>query len=98
MPLSVQRLALLANVPLAITPPTRCGQVTIGNAGPADLQFYVSDPAQYQTIGAGYERKLELSKPTPPVAGAWPLTGFDPNIIAFYVLSTQNGTVVLEWL
>ena len=87
-PFRPRRVTLTANVAQAVTPPSACIGVEIGNATPDDLKVYEdpSDESSYFVIAAGYAKVLAA------------LTPFDPLWPAFYLKASQNGTVVLIWM
>lgn len=95
MRIAIRRLAIVADVPLALEPPRDSpvawvhgfSKVSIGNACSADLKIFTDDPAHYVAIEPTYERMIHANfdRPTPL------------SVCGLFALSTVNGTVVLIW-
>lgn len=83
-----RRIALLANVATAVSPPGCCQVVEIGNATPDDVKVYEdpTDESTYLVIVSGYAKLIDLKQHR-----------FRPDEVAFYLKAAQAGTVVLLW-
>ena len=85
-----RRVTLVANVALAITPPSSSSGVKIGNGTADDLRVY-SDPNDdltYFVIAAGFEKEMGDTNT---------YFRFDPYKIAFHLKALASGTAVLIW-
>lgn len=86
------RQALTGNVVAAILPPHMVDAVEVGNAGVDDLYIYSTAAdsvahTNYITVPIGFARSISLKSGR-----------FKPDEAALYLMTPQNGTVVLIWL
>lgn len=85
---NAQRISLVSGIAKAVTPPYAAAKVTVINATGASLRLYTTpnDATAYLDITDGYSWPFELA----PARGG-------PMDIAFYLVSSVDGTAIVLW-